>query len=134
MNDPSPRQQKLVLNVDDRPTSLYTRDRLLRLNGYMVANATNGKEAITLAERLRPDLILLDVHLPDMDGREICRQIKENPELTNIPVILASTTMRGDAAQSEAMHWAGADAFIAEPFDLQALTSTLKAVLKDQPR
>jgi len=131
MDEQTEPRQKLVLNVDDRPTSLYTRDRLLRLNGYMVANATNGKDALALAERLHPDLILLDVHLPDMDGREICRQIKASPELKGIPVILASTTMRGDAAQSEAMHWAGADAFIAEPFDLDALTSTLKAVLKD---
>ena len=120
----------LVLNVDDRPASLYTRERLLLRRGFTVANATTGKEAIAMAERLRPDLILLDVHLPDIDGREVCRRLKAHPDLQGTPIVLASTTMRGDVAQSEVIHWAGADAFLAEPFEEDSLTSTLKAVLR----
>ena len=119
----------LVLNVDDRPASLYVRELLLTRSGFTVINATTGKDAIAMAERMHPDLILLDVHLPDIDGREVCRLLKADPQLRDTPVVLASTTMRGDAAQSEVMHWAGADAFLAEPFEEEALSSTLNAVL-----
>jgi CheY-like chemotaxis protein len=119
----------VVLNVDDRPTSLYARERLLTRRGYTVINATTGKDAIAMAERLRPDLILLDIHLPDIDGREVCRRLKADPQLQDTPVVLASTTTRGDAAQSEMIHWAGADAFLMEPFEEETLTSTLNAVL-----
>ena len=130
MADSNEQKPLLVLNVDDRPASLYTRDRLLRQTGYTVANATTGKDALTLAERLRPDLVLLDIHLPDIDGREVCRKIKDHPDLKDTPVVLASTTVHGDAAQSELMHWAYADAFLAEPFDKNALESTLAAVFR----
>ena len=54
----------VVLNVDDHPATLYTRDRSLRDKGFVVANATSGKAALDLAERLRPDVILLDIRLP----------------------------------------------------------------------
>ena len=119
----------LVLNVDDRSGSLYARERLLKRLGFTVANASTGRQALDDAERLRPDLILLDVHLPDIDGREVCRRLKAHPELGNTPVVLASLTSRGDAAQSEIIHWAGADAFLAEPFKEEALRSTLHALL-----
>jgi CheY-like chemotaxis protein len=119
----------LVLNVDDRPSSLRARERLLTRGGYTVVNATTGKDAIAMAERLHPDVILLDVHLPDIDGREVCRRLKADPDLQHTPVVLASTTTRGDAAQLEMIHWAGADAFLVKPFEEATLTSTLHAVL-----
>jgi CheY-like chemotaxis protein len=120
----------VVLSVDDRPATLYARDRILRQNGFTVANATTGKATLDLAERLRPSVILLDVHLPDMDGREVCRQLKEDTELKNIPVVLISSTLAGHAAQLEGMLWGGADAFIVEPAEPGTLESTLRKVLR----
>jgi CheY-like chemotaxis protein len=119
----------VVLSVDDRPATLYARDRILRQNGFTVANATTGKATLDLAERLRPSVILLDVHLPDMDGREVCRQLKEDAELRSIPVVLISSTLAGHAAQLESMLWGGADAFIIEPAEPGTLESTLRKVL-----
>ena len=122
----------VVLNVDDHPESLYAKDRVLRLKGYTVANATTGKAALDLAHRLRPNLVLLDVHLPDIDGREVCRRIKEQPGLESIPVILVSATLRGHAANLDGLRWAGADGYIAEPFEPEILESTMRSVLKNR--
>jgi CheY-like chemotaxis protein len=119
----------LILNVDDRPSSMYVRDRILRGIGFTVANATTGKDALELAERLRPDAILLDIHLPDIDGRELCRQLKENPKFRSTPIVLISSTLAGDANRLDVMHWAGADGFISEATDAQAMESTLRRVL-----
>ena len=120
----------VILNVDDKPESLYTKDRLLRLKGYTVANATTGKAALDLAHRLHPQLVLLDVHLPDIDGREVCRRIKEHPDLAEIPVVLVSATLKGHAENLDGLRWAGADGYIAEPFEAEVLESTIRNVLK----
>ena len=120
----------VVLNVDDRVESLYLKDRFLRAKGYTVANATTGKAALGLAARLLPNLMLLDVHLPDIDGREVCRQIKANPNLASILVVLVSATLTGHAAQLDGLLWAGADGYIVQPFDPESLDSTLRSLLK----
>jgi CheY-like chemotaxis protein len=120
----------VILNVDDKAESLYTKDRLLRLKGFTVANATTGKGALDLAHRLHPQLVLLDVHLPDIDGREVCRRIKEHPDLEGIPVVLVSATLKGHAEHLDGMRWAGADAYLAEPFEVEALDSTIRKVLR----
>jgi CheY-like chemotaxis protein len=122
-------EKRLILNVDDRPSSMYVRDRILRGIGFTVANATTGKAALELAQRLRPDAILLDIHLPDIDGRELCRQLKADPAFTSIPIVLISSTLAGDANRLDVMHWAGADGFIIEPTDAQVMESTLRRVL-----
>jgi CheY-like chemotaxis protein len=129
-NKPAARSEVVILNVDDKPESLYTKDRLLRLKGYTVANATTGKGAIDLAHHLHPQLILLDVHLPDIDGREVCRRIKDHPDLAAIPVVLVSATLRGHAEHLDGLRWADADAYLAEPFEPEALDSTIRTVLK----
>ena len=126
----TPLSDVVILNVDDNPESLYTKDRVLRLKGYTVANATTGKGAIDLAHRLHPQLILLDIHLPDIDGREVCRTIKEHPQLAAIPVLLVSATLRGHAQSLDGLRWAGADGYLAEPCEPEALESAVRSVLK----
>lgn len=128
--DPSRRRSPVILSVEDRPAALYARDRVLRQRGFTVANATSGKAALDLAERLRPDLILLDVMLPDIDGREVCRQLKANPELQHIPVVLISAAVTGHAQKLEGMLWGGADGFVVEPADAETLESTIRKVLQ----
>jgi two-component system cell cycle response regulator len=119
----------VVLSVEDHPATMYARDRILRQKGFTVANATTGKAALDLAERLRPDVILLDIVLPDIDGREVCRQLKDDPALKHIPVVLISSAVTGHAQKLEGMLWGGADAFIVEPADPDALESTLRKVI-----
>ena len=126
----SPRRHApVVLSVDDHPAILYARDRFLRHKGFIVANATTGKAALDLAERLRPDVILLDIMLPDIDGREVCRRLKEDAALKHIPVVLISSAVTGHAQQLEGMLWGGADGFIVEPADPASVESTLRKVL-----
>jgi CheY-like chemotaxis protein len=128
--DSSHGRPPVVLSVDDHPATLYARDRILRDRGFVVANATSGRAALDLAERLRPDVILLDIRLPDIDGREVCRRLKEDPTLKEIPVVLISAAVIGHAQQLEGMLWGGADGFIAEPADPGAVESTLRKVLR----
>ena len=120
----------LILNVDDRPANLYARDRLLRLHGFTVANAETGKTALDVARQLLPNLILLDVHLPDMDGRDLCQQMKADEELGHIPVVLISSTLRGHTSHAEGVRWGNADGFIFEPVEGHLLASTLRSVLQ----
>lgn len=121
----------LILNVDDRPASLYARDRMLRRQGFTVANADSGQAALDVARQLRPNLILLDVHLGDMDGRQVCRHVKADATLGHIPVVLISATLT-TGAPHEAMRQGQADGFIAEPCDPEVLAGTIRRVLAGQ--
>jgi CheY-like chemotaxis protein len=120
----------LILNVDDHPANLYARDRLLRLHGFTVANAETGETALDVARQLLPNLILLDVHLPDWDGRELCQRMKADEEIGHIPVVLISSTLRGHVNQLEGVRWSNADGFILEPVEGEMLASTLRSVLQ----
>jgi CheY-like chemotaxis protein len=115
----------LVLNVDDQPFNLYVRERVLRQAGFSVANLESGAKTFEIASRLRPDVILLDVHLGDADGREVCKQIKTDPEFVGVRVILISATLTDFASQLESVREFGADGFIHAPVDPSALVSLL---------
>ena len=124
-----PGRKPLILNVDDRPPTLYGRERLLRLRGFAVVNATTAATAIETATRVRPSLVLLDVHLPDGDGRDICRRLKQDPDLAKIPVVIISSTMKGYVDNLESLRWGGADGYISEPVEPEVLESTLRHAL-----
>jgi CheY-like chemotaxis protein len=121
----------LILNVDDRPASLYARDRMLRRQGFTVANADSGQAALDVARQLRPNLILLDVHLGDMDGRQVCRHVKADATLGHIPVLLISSTLT-TSTPAEAISQGQADGFICEPCDPEVLAGTIRRVLAGQ--
>lgn len=122
----------LILNVDDRPPTLYARGRLLRLHGFSVVNASTGASALEAAERLHPSLVLLDVHLPDIDGREVCQRLKRNAELSSIPVVLISATLSGSSSEIASAGFSGADDFIAEPITPASLVARLRQVIRAQ--
>jgi CheY-like chemotaxis protein len=124
----TPDRPPLILNVDDRPASLYARDRMLRRHGFTVANADSGQSALDVARQLLPNLILLDVHLGDIDGRQLCRHVKADADLGHIPVLLISSTLQG-ATPQDAMRQGHADGFIAEPCDPEVLAGTIRKVL-----
>jgi CheY-like chemotaxis protein len=121
------------LNVDDRPASLYWRERSLRMHGFTVTNAATGESALNAARQLHPHLILLDVHLPDIDGRDVCKRLKSDQKTASIPVVLISATLaqRGERVHDlRAFH---ADGYIPEPCEGALLAETLWKVLKETP-
>jgi CheY-like chemotaxis protein len=115
----------LILNVDERPFNLFLRERVLRQAGFSVANLKSGAKTFEIASRLRPDVILLDVQLGDVDGREVCRQIKADPEFLGVRVILISATFTDFASQLESVREFGADGFIHAPVEPEVLVSLL---------
>lgn len=120
-----------ILNVDDRPASLYVRERILQANGFAVTNADSAATALGITGDMRPDVILMDVHLGDADGRELCRRLKADPRLTGIPVVLISATLSGQADMMDSFHWGEADAFLHEPVDADVLISTIRHAIRE---
>ncbi|MBF0233983.1 MAG: response regulator, partial [Desulfamplus sp.] len=79
-----------ILIVDDTPANLKVLSDILKSQGFKVRPVPNGKLALQTAEKEPPDLILLDIMMPEMDGFEVCRHFKENPKLKDIPIIFIS--------------------------------------------
>ena len=118
----------LILNVDDYDQARYVKTRLLQNAGFLVEEASNGVDALEIAARLHPSLVLLDVRLPDIDGREVCRRIKADPATSDMNVIHTSAafTSEQDARTGLA---SGADRYIPVPFEPQDLIAAVRAVL-----
>jgi PAS domain S-box-containing protein len=127
----SVRRVPLVLNVDDREDARYLRTRALREAGFEVREAGSGQEALRLAESERPDLVVLDVRLPDIDGREVCRRLKAAPETRAIPVLQVSAVLIDGQSRAEGLE-SGADAYLAEPVDPVELVATARALLRSR--
>jgi len=120
-----------LLNVDDHEPMLYARSAIFRAEGYHVIEAHNGRMALDLAKRHRPHVMLLDVHLPDINGLEICRQIKQNPETCAIKVIQLSATTKSPRDQLYGLETGGADIFLTEPLARGTLLSVVKKLMKE---
>ena len=91
----APRQGRILV-VDDTSANIQAVTAILREHGYQISVATNGRQALSVLERVRPDLILLDVLMPEMDGFEACRRIKHNPDLSGHPHHLPDRQDRRD--------------------------------------
>jgi PAS domain S-box-containing protein len=123
------RTHPLILNVDDDEAGRYAVSRGLRRNGYEVLDSSTGSEALELAAGARPDLVLLDIHLPDIDGFEVCRRLKEDPATAGIPVLHLSASFRDDSSRAKGLN-SGADGYLTEPVDPEVLHATVKALLR----
>lgn len=119
--------QKILL-VDDEQDILDLIKYNLEKENFEVQSCNNGKEAIDLALKFQPDLILLDVMMPRMDGMETCIQIRENKQLEN--VIIAFLTARGEDYSQIAGFDAGADDYITKPIKPRVLVSRVRALLR----
>jgi len=117
-----------ILLVDDEPDILEIVGYNLSSEGYKVITAENGKEAVKKAKKEKPQLIILDVMMPEMDGIEACEQIRLIPELKN--VIITFLTARGEDYSQLAGFDAGADDYITKPIKPKVLVSKVKALLR----
>jgi DNA-binding response OmpR family regulator len=116
-----------VLVVDDEIYILHILDFSLGMEGYDVMTATDGESALQKVEAERPDLVVLDIMMPKMDGYQVCRAIKTNPDTASTPVILLSA--RGRNVDVKAGMEAGADDYITKPFSPRKLTERVNALL-----
>jgi signal transduction histidine kinase len=121
--------EALILSVDDNEASRYAVGRTLRQAGFRVIEAGTGAEAIRRAHDDAPDLILLDVKLPDIDGFEVSRRLKADPATASIPVLQITATY------SSTEHWAraldaGADSYLTHPAEPIVLVATIRALLR----
>jgi two-component system alkaline phosphatase synthesis response regulator PhoP len=119
--------QKILL-VDDENDILEFVGYNLKKEGYDVYTATNGKDAIQIALDVRPQLIILDVMMPEMDGIETCEEMRKQPELAN--AVIAFLTARGEDYSQIAGFEAGADDYISKPTKPKVLVSRVKALLR----
>ncbi len=117
-----------ILLVDDEPDILEFLSYNLKKEGYNVFTANNGKEAVTIAKKENPHLIILDVMMPDMDGIETCREIREIPGLKD--VMIAFLTARSEDYSQIAGFDVGADDYINKPIKPRVLISRIKALLR----
>ena len=114
---------KKILLVDDEPDLLFMVSHGLEKRGYEVVCGRDGHEALALAPKLTPDLIILDVHLPVMDGNEVALILKKDEKLKHVPIFLVSSVIEGLSEKSAAC---GADAYLTKPFEFTDLTALLE--------
>jgi adenylate cyclase len=117
----------LILIVDDLPQNVRLLDAVLSPKGFRVATASSGEEALDVLSKEHPDLVLLDILMPGMDGYEVCRRIREDPETAFLPVIMI--TASGGEEKIRAIE-AGADDFVNKPFDQAELLARVRSLVR----
>jgi DNA-binding response OmpR family regulator len=117
-----------ILLVDDDEGHRYTWHLLLEREGFHVWEAASGTEALHAANA-KPDLVVLDVHLPDVSGLEVCRRLKSAPATAAIPILSVTASHPGSQERLEALA-AGADGYLTRPVDPAVLFATLRALLR----
>ena len=117
-----------ILIVDDETDYVQTVQDMLEISNYSVISAHNGKQALNIIPQQQPDVILLDLIMPVMDGIELLKRLKSNPEFKNIPVImLTGQSELGDVARAQEC---GVDDYIVKPFDRNLLLEKIKQVIE----
>jgi len=124
--------KKKVLVIDDENDILLIIKSALHEEGYDVTTANNGYDGLALAEDASPDLIILDIMMPEMDGFEVLQQLKENEKTAQIPVVILTGLSSKDKIR-EALN-KGIDYYIVKPFEYQDLVSKVKIAIDDAER
>lgn len=117
-----------ILYIEDDPTTTRLVQRQLQHSGYVVHNVNSGRDGVRMAETLVPNLILLDINLPDMDGLTVARQLKARPRLAHIPIIvitgITDMKVRDDALR------AGCDLFLPKPVSKVEILKSVQKFVK----
>lgn len=122
---------KKIMVVDDEPDIVYVVSKMLEKEGYEVVGAASGEEALDKLNEEKPDLILLDVMMPGIDGWETCRRIKEKSEDVLVAML---TVMRRDADKKKSFQFSEAVAHITKPIIEEKVLGTVAWLLKSKPR
>ena len=117
---------KKIMVVDDEPDILFTVGQMLEVNGYEVIKAVDGKECLDKLNEVTPDLVLLDIMMPEMSGWDVAAKIKEKPEWSNIPIVFL--TAKGDN-MSIGIGGLAAEDYITKPFDIEDLKNRVQKIL-----
>lgn len=120
--------QRTILVVEDEPILRDTIVYNLRAEGYDVLTAGDGATALDTAQRSRPDLVLLDIMLPVLDGLEVCRQLRQRGETTDVPILML--TARADETDKVVGLELGADDYVTKPFSWRELRARVRALLR----
>jgi len=118
---------KKILIVDDEPNIAISVDFLMRREGFEVLVAHDGEEGLARIRTDRPDLVVLDVMMPKLDGFEVCRAVRADPDLAGVRILML--TAKGRAAEIEKGLKLGADAYIPKPFATRELVAKVKELL-----
>jgi CheY-like chemotaxis protein len=120
--------RRRILLADDEPSLVKMLSKHLELAGYEVLVAFDGQEALTKAKAERPDLIILDIMMPKLDGYNVCATLKQDPRYQQIPIlILTAKTRKEDEAMAKKV---GADEYIRKPFRSEALIESIQRLMK----
>lgn len=121
-----------ILIVEDNPQNMRLIEMILRVKGYTLLKATDGEQALDMAMRELPDLILMDIQLPKMSGLEVTKKLRENPAFSHIPIIaLTAYAMKGD---KERFIDGGCNAYLPKPFDTRELSRVIAEMLPNTKR
>ena len=119
---------KKILVTDDSPTIVAMIKAVLESEGYIVVTAADGQEAVDKAKKEKPDLIILDLMLPKIDGYKVCAMLKFDKNYSKIPIIIL--TARAGESDKELGVEVHADAYVTKPFEPQALLAKVKELTK----
>ncbi|MCB1514158.1 MAG: response regulator [Hyphomicrobiaceae bacterium] len=123
------RRTKTVLVVEDNELNMKLFHDLLDVNGYQVIQTRNGLEVLDLARAHRPDLILMDIQLPEVSGLDVTRWLKDDPQLRRIPVVAVTAfAMKGD---EERIRSGGCEAYISKPISVVTFLETVRRFIGD---
>lgn len=132
MKDNHHKNPKKLLLIDDDPNLILLVKDYLEFRGYQVISAENGKEALEILATEIPDMIICDVMMPEMDGYTLVQQIRENPEISDIPIMLLSA--KGQTQDRVKGLNIGADVYMPKPFEPEELVAQVSTILKQRER
>jgi CheY-like chemotaxis protein len=118
---------KTILIVEDEPKNMTLTRDILKISGYETIEAVDGRQGVEKAKSARPDLILMDIMMPKMDGYAACREIKADPATKNIPVIMLTAV--GYDLNKRLAKQMGADGYVTKPFSRQQLVDAITLLL-----
>lgn len=124
--------QARILSIEDDPEMRGLLQLIFERQGHHVVGVKKGEFGLELLKSLRPDILLLDLMLPDVDGWELYRQLKADKELAQVPVVIVSARNEEDDAQ-DGYHVVGDDRFVEKPFEVKELIEIVNHVLKREP-
>lgn len=121
---------KRILYIEDNPENRLLMRRVLMAEGYLVEEASDGNSGLQKAAESPPDLILMDINLPEIDGYEVTARLKQLPNMAGVPIIaVTANVMKGDREKTLA---AGCDGYIQKPIDIDLLPSQIESFLKKE--